>query len=145
MIFPREVTFCCFKHAAGIFLFAPGLLINLTITLRVTSSTLTPQLFMVCMKHRGYETAESQTTQPTHRWNLSPSLRKCLAEWLVGYCFSQMESDLVRASLLQAERRRRKGWCRGDAEVEKHSTFLFMLAGKQVARKWHRGMCCYHT
>lgn len=27
-IFPREVTFCCFKHTAGIFLFAPGLLIN---------------------------------------------------------------------------------------------------------------------
>ena len=65
----------------------------------------------------------------------------------VGYCFSQMESDLIGARLIWAERKRRwreGGWgeggkgVEGDANIAKDSIFLFMLTGKQVARKWHR-------
>lgn len=61
----------------------------------------------------------------------------------VGYCFSVMESDPVCARPLWTERRRRR-WRRkrrlrvkGDAYVKKDSTFLFVLACKQVLRKWH--------
>ncbi len=49
------------------------------------------------------DSAESLETQSVHHSNLSQLFRKCLAEQLVGYCFSQMEYALICASLLREE------------------------------------------